>query len=116
MIRDIFLPAPGGCRRLVLLRHGRTEWNAVGRAQGQINVSLDAVGQAEAERAATMLASYSPTFVWSSARAGAREPAEPLLALLPSVDRAFDKRLREYDVGIREGLTIREFKEVHPQA
>ena len=116
MPRDIFLPADAGIRRLVLLRHGRTAWNAEGRAQGHLNVSLDAVGRAEAARAAGELASYSPAFVWSSDLARALETAEPLLALLPSVDLRFDKRLREYDVGIREGMTIPEFRDKHPEA
>ena len=31
-------------RRLVLLRHGQTEWNSLGRAQGHADISLDATG------------------------------------------------------------------------
>jgi probable phosphoglycerate mutase len=112
--RDIWLPGNPGTRRLVLLRHGRTEWNAVGRAQGHANVSLDAVGRAEAARAAPLLASYQPSFVWSSDLARARETAEALVGLLPSVDLVLDKRLREYDVGLRQGLTFPEFRDLHP--
>jgi hypothetical protein len=33
-------------RRLVLLRHGRTHWNHVRRAQGHADVPLDEVGRA----------------------------------------------------------------------
>jgi glucosyl-3-phosphoglycerate phosphatase len=112
--RDIWLPGRPDTRRLVLLRHGRTEWNAVGRAQGHANVSLDAVGRAEAARAAPLLASYRPDFVWSSDLARARETAEALVGLLPSVDLVLDKRLREFDVGLRQGLTFAEFEQQHP--
>lgn len=114
---DIWAP-PGRpvTRRLVLLRHGRTEWNAVGRAQGHANVSLDEVGQAEAARAAPLLATYDPAFVWSSDLARARETAERLVALLPAVTLRLDPRLREYDVGIRQGLTFPEFERQHPRA
>ncbi len=112
--RDIWAPGQPGTRRLVLLRHGRTEWNAVGRAQGHANISLDEVGRAEAARAAPFLASYDPTFVWSSDLARARETAEVLVGLLPSVELVLDARLREFDVGLRQGLTFPEFQEKYP--
>ena len=114
--RDIWAPGQPGTRRLVLWRHGRTEWNAVGRAQGHANVSLDEVGRAEAVRAAPFLASYEPTFVWSSDLARARETAETLTGLLPSVDLVLDPRLRECDVGMRQGLTFPEFEAKYPEA
>jgi probable phosphoglycerate mutase len=38
------------------------------------------------------------------------------VTLLPSVDLVLDPRLREYDVGIRQGLTMAEFGERHPEA
>ena len=41
---------------LTLLRHGRTEYNAVGRFQGHVDVSLDALGLAQAEAVAGHLA------------------------------------------------------------
>jgi glucosyl-3-phosphoglycerate phosphatase len=113
--RDIWTPGHPGTRRLVLVRHGRTEWNAVGRAQGHANVSLDDVGRAEAARAAPFLASYQPVFIWSSDLARARETAECLLALLPTLELKLDPRLREYDVGQREGLTFLEFREQYPE-
>ncbi|MEJ7629843.1 MAG: histidine phosphatase family protein [Nocardioidaceae bacterium] len=112
--RDIWAPGRPGTRRLVLWRHGRTEWNAVGRAQGHANVSLDDVGRAQAVRAAPFLATYEPAFVWSSDLARARETAERLIALLPTVELVLDSRLREYDVGMRQGLTFPEFEERHP--
>ncbi len=113
--RDIWATDRPETRRLVLWRHGRTEWNAVGRAQGHADVSLDDVGRAQAERTAPLLASYSPGFVWSSDLARARETAGALIALLPSMELVLDARLREYDVGIRQGLTFPEFAERHPQ-
>ena len=112
--RDIWAPGQPGTRRLVLLRHGRTEWNAVGRAQGHANVSLDEVGRAEAARAAPFLASYRPAFVWSSDLARARETAEVLMQLLPALELRLDERLREFDVGLREGLTFPEFEQKYP--
>ncbi|WP_141006862.1 histidine phosphatase family protein [Nocardioides humi] len=39
-------------RRLVLLRHGRTAWNAEQRVQGQTDVQLDDTGLAQARAVA----------------------------------------------------------------
>lgn len=104
-------PVPG--RRLVLWRHGRTEWNRVGRAQGHADVPLDPVGRAQAERAATKLATYQPEFVWSSDLVRARETAERLVALT-GTPLVLDERLREYDVGARQGMTFEEFRQAYP--
>lgn len=112
--RDIWASGRPASRRLVLWRHGRTQWNAVGRAQGHANVFLDGFGRAQARRTAPLLASYAPSFVRSSDLARARETADALMALLPSVALVLDARLREYDVGIRQGLTFPEFAEQHP--
>ena len=35
--------------RLILVRHGQTEWNANGRYQGQSNVALSELGRRQAE-------------------------------------------------------------------
>lgn len=100
---------------MVLWRHGRTEWNRVGRAQGHADVSLDDVGVAQAERAASQLATYRPAFVWSSDLARARETALRLVDLSGAPLR-LDRRLREYDVGAREGMTWDELTTAFPEA
>ena len=41
--------------RLVLWRHGQTQWNVDGRFQGQSDIPLDPVGEQQAERAARLL-------------------------------------------------------------
>lgn len=108
------LPRSQRPKRLVLLRHGRTEWNRVGRAQGHADVSLDAVGLAQAKRAANHLATYEPSFVWSSDLARARETAEQV-AVRTQLEVACDERLREYDVGVRQGSTFEEFEQQFPE-
>src|SRR4051794_12483429 len=108
------VPRSDGPRRLVLLRHGRTEWNRVGRAQGHADVSLDALGRAQAENAAGHLATYAPAFIWSSDLARARETSEPI-ATATGLDASLDARLREYDVGVRQGMTFAEFEVAYPE-
>jgi glucosyl-3-phosphoglycerate phosphatase len=101
-------------RRLVLWRHGRTEWNLHGRAQGHAQVPLDEVGEAQASEAAPRLASYAPAFIWSSDLLRAVQTAGALAAL-SRVDVVLDERLREFDVGDRQGLTMAEFAEKYPE-
>lgn len=100
-------------RRLVLWRHGRTAWNAEGRAQGQTDVPMDEVGCAQAREAAARLASLRPAFVRSSDLSRASVTATEL-ALLVGVDVQLDIRLREIHVGAREGLTFAEAREHFP--
>jgi probable phosphoglycerate mutase len=91
-------------RRLVLLRHGRTEWNHVGRAQGHADVPLDAVGRAQAAAVAPLVAALAPSRLWSSDLARAAETAAPV-AEACGLTVEEDKRLREFSVGERQGLT-----------
>jgi probable phosphoglycerate mutase len=100
-------------RRLVLVRHGQTAWNAEERAQGHADISLDATGHAQAAAAAPYLAALRPTRVWSSDLARARETAA-YVASSAGLEVETDPRLREYDVGVRSGLTIAEFAERYP--
>lgn len=100
--------ASGQVRRLVVLRHGRTAWNAEGRAQGHSDVSLDTAGEAEAALAAPWIARFSPVALWSSDLARARETAA-YVAKETGLDPVFDARLREFALGERTGLTNEEF-------
>ena len=54
--------------RLVLLRHGQSEWNAAGIFAGWENAHLTSHGEAEAARAGSMLAEHGvlPAFVHTS--------------------------------------------------
>lgn len=94
----------GTARRLVFWRHGRTEWNAALRFQGQTDVALDAVGVAQAERAAAMLAALQPAAILSSDLQRAARTAAALAAA-SGVAPTHDERLRETFAGEWEGLT-----------
>ncbi len=101
-------------KRLVLVRHGQTAWNAVGRAQGHADISLDDTGRAQAAAAAPYVAAMQPVRLWSSDLARARETGA-ILASAAGLSVQTDPRLREYDVGVRSGLTNAEFEEQHPR-
>ena len=106
---------PDAPRRLVLLRHGRTAWNAVVRAQGHADVELDDLGHEQAALVAPWLAAtFTPSVLWSSDLARARQTAA-YVEKETGLDAREDPRLREYSVGERTGMTLREFAERWPE-
>jgi probable phosphoglycerate mutase len=100
-------------RRLVLLRHGRTAWNAERRFQGQADPPLDEVGRAQAYEVAALIAALRPELLVSSDAARALQTAEIVgeVVALPVVK---EPRLRERNLGHWEGLTRREVAERYP--
>jgi len=90
--------------RIILWRHGRTQYNLEGRFQGQIDIPLDEVGRAQADTAATHLALEEPAAIISSDLSRARETAEALAERV-GLEVELDEGLREIDAGKWEGLT-----------
>ncbi|HSK26865.1 MAG TPA: histidine phosphatase family protein [Jiangellales bacterium] len=101
-------------RRVVLWRHGRTEWNAAGRFQGQSDIELDDAGRAQAERAARLLAALWPTLLVSSDLRRAHDTASAL-ARLTGLEVETDPDLREIYAGRFQGLLGAEIAERFPE-
>jgi len=99
--------------RLLLLRHGRTEWNAQRRFQGQADPPLDEVGRAQAYEVAPLIASLRPSAIVSSDLVRALETAQIVAAAL-RVPVTVDVRLRERSLGHWEGLTRDEVAATYP--
>jgi glucosyl-3-phosphoglycerate phosphatase len=99
--------------RLVLWRHGQTQWNVDGRFQGQSDIPLDALGEQQAERAARLLAGLRPDAIVSSDLVRAIATAAPL-ARLTGLTVTTDKDLRERFGGLWEGLTDTEIRTRYP--
>jgi 2,3-bisphosphoglycerate-dependent phosphoglycerate mutase len=72
----------GGPYRLVILRHGESEWNASDRFTGWVNVALSPAGEREAVRAGQLLARHGvrPGFVHTSVQRRAIRTADLALA------------------------------------
>lgn len=94
-------------RRLVLWRHGQTDWNLGGRWQGQADIDLNETGRAQARAGAAMLAELGPDRLISSDLRRARDTAGAL-AELTGLQVETDERFREISMGRWEGLTIAE--------
>ncbi|GAB4083540.1 histidine phosphatase family protein [Myceligenerans cantabricum] len=99
---------------VVLLRHGRTEYNHSKRLQGQIDIPLDDVGRWQAEQGANVLASsHTATKVVASDLCRAFDTATAYASLI-GADVEPDVRLRERAFGEWEGLSSEEIAERWP--
>ena len=93
--------------RLILVRHGETEWNAQRRYQGHSDVPLSALGRRQAARAAERLAALKIDAVYTSDLGRALETAE-IIAEQRGLEVCAEPRLRELNFGVFEGLTFDE--------
>lgn len=90
--------------KLVLIRHGVTDWNAARRMQGQTDVPISDEGRAQAERIRPILESLAPGYVVTSALQRTIQTAE---AAGLHIDKK-DARLNEFSLGEWEGALIDE--------
>lgn len=102
-------------RRLVLLRHGQTEFNADSRMQGQLDTDLTDLGRAQAEAVAAVLAKRQPIAIVSSDLRRAHDTALAL-GQRTGLPVAIDPRLRETHLGDWQGLTHLEVDAAAPGA
>ncbi|MFW0786783.1 histidine phosphatase family protein [Gordonia sp. CPCC 206044] len=102
-------------RRLILLRHGQTEYNANSRMQGQLDTDLSDLGVRQAATAAQVLAERDPLLIVSSDLRRARDTAEAL-ASRSGLSVTTDTRLRETHLGDWQGLTHHEVDDAMPGA
>lgn len=93
--------------RLLLIRHGETDWNATLRYQGQGGVPLNAQGRAQARKAGERLARYGAVALYTSDIIRAAETAA-LIGEQTGLKPTPMPDLREIDVGQWEGLTPEE--------
>lgn len=97
-------------RRLILVRHGVTDWNREGRFQGQLDPPLADEGRAEAALLGERLAGSAdrPARIVASPLSRALTTAEVIAAEMPAAERppiATDPRLVEVGQGEWEGRT-----------
>jgi probable phosphoglycerate mutase len=105
--------APAAARRVLLVRHGRTGWNAERRFQGQLDIPLDEVGEAQAGRLAGLLARVPVAAVVSSDLSRAAATAR-IVAQECGVALALDERLREIYLGDWQGISADEAELRYP--
>ena len=102
---------------IYVLRHGQTEWNAVGRHQGQLDSPLTAKGRAQAAHMGRILAERplpAELRVFASPSGRARDTADIACGPLGR-DITHDARLMEVGFGKWEGLTAVEIDAQFPE-
>ncbi|MBD2568224.1 histidine phosphatase family protein [Anabaena lutea] len=100
--------------RLLLVRHGETEWNRQGQFQGQIDVPLNDNGRQQAAKAGEFLKDVKIDFAFSSTMARPKETAEIILKQHPGVQLELLEGLREISHGLWEGKFEKEIEQEFP--
>lgn len=93
----------GATTRLILVRHGRTEFNAQNRLQGQMDVPLSAEGVEQARRVAPVISWLRPQAIVCSPLGRAHRTASAI-GRASGIEPVDDPRLMEIDVGEWAGL------------
>jgi len=98
--------------RLLLARHGQTDWNLAQRFQGHSDVSLNELGVKQAKAMKSRLGNETIDFIYSSDLCRASETAR--IVSEDTIQIQTDARLREVNFGGWEGLTYAEIQEKYP--
>tara|TARA_B100000700_G_C14965840_1_gene818806 strand:- start:26 stop:1354 length:1329 start_codon:yes stop_codon:yes gene_type:complete len=97
------LPKKGNNKRIILVRHGETDWNKQGRFQGQIDIPLNQTGKAQARAASKFLKDVLIQKAFSSSLSRPRETAQIILKEHPGIKISLKENLKEIGHGEWEG-------------
>ncbi len=108
-------PRPGHRgSRLLLVRHGETDWNRQTRFQGQIDVPLNDNGQGQSQLCAEFLKDIPIDFAVTSPMLRPKETAQIILKYHPNVQLEEHADLREISHGLWEGKLEAEIEQMYP--
>jgi len=108
------LPQKSNKKRIILVRHGETDWNKQGRFQGQIDIPLNQNGKAQAQAASEFLKNVSIQKAFSSSLSRPRETAQIILKEHPGIEISLKENLKEIGHGKWEGKLESEIKSDWP--
>jgi 2,3-bisphosphoglycerate-dependent phosphoglycerate mutase len=100
-------------KRVLLVRHGETEWNRIERIQGMEDIPLNALGLSQADAVAVELgkAIQGNAELVSSDLVRTRETTKPIIEAT-GLQARYDARLRERHFGVWQGKTYAEWREL----
>lgn len=99
--------------QLRLIRHGQTDWNVQSRFQGQVDVPLNALGLAQAERLAMRLKVEPAETLVVSDLQRTRQTAQAVEQMW-SVPAQASASWREQSFGILEGMVAQDIAQQYP--
>jgi len=99
---------------LILIRHGETLWNTQLRMQGSLDSDLTSKGESQIKALGEWMKEVPFDYLYCSDSGRARKTAE---AISKNTGHTLnvEERLREKDLGIFEGLTSEEARELYPE-
>jgi len=108
------IPKKIGDSRIILIRHGETNWNKEGRFQGQIDIPLNEKGKGQAFKASQYLEEIEFTKAFSSSM---KRPYETAKIILKNENLQIEKvdSLVEISHGLWEGKLEEEIKQTWPE-
>ena len=96
---------------IIITRHGQTDWNALGKIQGQTDIELNDTGKKQAEETGILIKNEHIDLVITSPLKRAKETAQ-IINKNFEADIIEDDRLMERCFGKSEGLTKAERNEL----
>ena len=96
---------------IIVTRHGQTDWNVLGKVQGQTDIELNDTGKAQAEETGILLKDEHIDLIIASPLKRANETAQ-IINKNFNVKIINDDRLKERCFGKSEGLTKEERNEL----
>ena len=112
---NINIPKPIGDSRIILVRHGETDWNKEGRFQGQIDIPLNETGKNQAQKASNFLKSIDFNKAYSSSMSRPLETAKIILGKKSNLSILKIDELSEISHGLWEGKLEKEIKTTWPE-
>lgn len=103
--------------KILVTRHGQTDWNVLGKIQGQTDIELNDVGRQQAEETGKLIENETINLIITSPLKRAKETAQ-IINKRFNVKIIEDCRLMERKFGQSEGLTkndIRQLKVNNPE-
>jgi broad specificity phosphatase PhoE len=102
--------------RIILVRHGQTQWNLEGRSQGHADSPLTALGVEQARLVSREVCQYRVDDFYCSDLGRTAQTAQVMVETCRMLPQAKpDTRLREIDLGAWEGWTEDEIKRKNPK-
>ncbi len=100
-------------KRVILVRHGETDWNRENRIQGGVDIPLNERGKEQARDIAARLSHTVIHYIYSSRLSRALDTAIEI-AKLHKLEVLTDKRLNEFRQGKWEGMKTSEARRLYP--
>lgn len=99
--------------RVLLVRHGITDWNSVGRIQGRLETPLNLYGVQQAHACAKYLKDYDFKAIYTSPQARSRQTAQIIASKHENTPLFTADELMEIDFGDWQGMTWSEISKKH---